>query len=342
MQEMMQKIKEWRQAREKIGLATVVATWGSAPRGVGAKMAFTASGQIAGSVSGGCVEGAVLEQGAEILAQRQPQLLEFGVADETAWEVGLACGGTISVFVEPLDEGCLDFAHQALQQGQRVATAIVVAGPAEFQGRKVSLRSDGYQCGSLGTQVDLMCQPVLQDGLSNGRSRQLTLTSATEKLELFIDLMLPPATLVIVGGVHIAIPLATMAQMLGYETTIIDPRRAFGSRERFPQVTRLVNQWPREAFEHIPLTRETAVVMLTHDPKIDDPALHHVLKSAVFYIGALGSRRTQLKRHKRLQEAGFSVEEIGRIHGPVGLDIGARTPAEIALAIMAQIIQDRA
>ena len=342
MREVLPDIDQWRARDEAIALATVIQTWGSAPRGVGAKMALTRAGQIAGSVSGGCVEGAVVEAGTQVLKTGQPQLLHFGVADETAWSVGLACGGRLEVFVQPLEPKLYTAIHQALEADQLAATVTIIRGPAELLGREMMIREDGTYDSTLD---DRLAEPALaaaRAAMIEGQPERVTLSDlAPEPIEIFIDVMLPSPTLIIVGGVHIAIALAAIAKTLGYRTIVIDPRRAFGNEARFPHVDRLIQAWPDDAFKQVVLTRSTAVAMLTHDPKIDDPALNIVLPSRAFYIGALGSRQTQERRRQRLLKAGLSEAQLERLLGPIGLEIGAKTPEEIALAVMAQIVAAR-
>jgi xanthine dehydrogenase accessory factor len=336
MKEVLSDINQWRkESSEPVALATVVATWGSAPRKVGAKMALTPGGRISGSVSGGCVEGAVFEEGTEALATGRPKLLHFGVADETAWDVGLACGGTIEVFVEPLNAAVYDFLHDLIDKDQAGASVTVIRGPEELLGQKIAVSRDGRAVGKLDTGLD---EAIVEAAQKASASKRLQLG---DDIEVFIDVVRPAPTLVIVGGVHIAIALTSIAKTLGYRTIVVDPRRAFGSEVRFPHVDQLIQSWPDKAFAEIELTPETAVAMLTHDPKIDDPALKVVLGSPVFYVGALGSSKTQARRQQRLSDVGFNEEQIGRIHGPIGLEIGATTPEEIALAIMAEIVKAR-
>jgi xanthine dehydrogenase accessory factor len=345
MKDVMVDIDHWLAAGESVALATVVQTWGSAPRRVGAKMALTPDGRMSGSVSGGCVEGAVFEAGVESVAGGRSQLLHFGVADETAWDVGLACGGTIEVFVEPLESAVYRFIHSLLEQDQPFASATVIGGPDELLGKKLVVQEGKVAFGQIGPELDAPVTAAALTALKNGRSERLKLDAAETAagpVELFIEVNLPSPTLIMVGGVHIAIALTSIAKMLGFETIVIDPRRAFGSEARFPHVDRLIQAWPDTAFEGLPLTQSTAVALLTHDPKIDDPALKIVLNSPAFYIGALGSSKTQAKRRERLREMGFEEEAIGRIHGPIGLDINAATPEEIAVSIMAEIIAAKA
>ena len=342
MRDVLSDIDRWLERGEPIALATVIQTWGSAPRRVGAKMAMTSTGEIAGSVSGGCVEGAVFETGSEVLKTGRPQLLHFGVTDDTAWEVGLACGGTIEVFVEKLDLAHYDTLRAALIEEQPAATVTVVRGPEEYLGRTLTLLANGGMAETVRSDLDLLAASTGREALASGESKRLTLTAPDAvPLEVFVEVLLPSPTLVIVGGVHIAIALASLAKTLGYRTILVDPRKAFGSEARFPNVDHLIQAWPEEALAQVNLNRSTAVATLTHDPKLDDPALRVALHSPAFYVGALGSIRTQAQRRERLADAGLTEAQLDRLHGPIGLDIGASTPEEIALAVMAQIIAVR-
>ena len=344
MREVLSDIDRWRAQSKSIALATVIQTWGSAPRGAGAKMALTLDGEISGSVSGGCVEGAVFESGVQTLKTGRPQLLSFGVADETAWEVGLACGGSIRVFVMPLDTAVYDAAREAVSGDRLAAVVTIVKGPGELLGRELLLRDDGSTAGSLGSELDEAALAAGRRAMEAGQSRQASVPRAgADAVEVFVDVLMPAPTLIAVGGVHIAIALASIAKALGYRTIVVDPRRSFGSEARFPaeRVDRLIQEWPDDALTQVGLNRSTAVAMLTHDPKLDDPALKIALPSPAFYVGALGSQKTQVARRARLLAAGLTEAQVDRLHGPIGLDIGATTPEEIALAVMAQIVAAR-
>ena len=339
MRDILPDLDKWRADDNKpIALATVIQTWGSSPRRAGAKMALTPEGKITGSVSGGCVEGAVFDTGVEVLKSNRPQLLHFGVADETAWEVGLACGGSIDIFVKPLDTEFFKPLRSALVEEQVAAVATVVRGPDEVLGREILVRDDGSVTGAIRDELNQQVLNLAKETLDQGESRRVMLN---EDIELFIEVILPPPTLIAVGGVHITIALMALAKTLGYRTVVVDPRSAFGNEERFPNVDQLIQQWPEEAFQQIPLTRSTAVAMLTHDPKLDDPALKIALPSAAFYVGALGSKTTQAKRRQRLLDQGLTETQLNRLHGPIGLQNGAGTPEEIAMSIMAEIVAAR-
>ncbi|MEO0744628.1 MAG: XdhC family protein, partial [Pseudomonadota bacterium] len=294
-------------------LATVVETWGSAPRRAGSQMVVSGAGEMMGSVSGGCVEGAVVVEAMEALEDGAPRLLEYGVSDGDAFAVGLACGGTIRVLVEPVGDAMPTGMLDALVAARAARTPAAYVVDLESWDRRLD-----------------------HDGHADRFARDRTGVDADGRT--FVAIHNPPLRLAIVGGVHIAQALVPMARLAGYDPVIIDPREAFGSAARFPG-ERLINDWPDEALAEVGLDTRTALVLLTHDPKLDDPALHLALRSGAFYIGALGSTRTHAKRVARLEEAGFGADDIARIHGPIGLDIGAASPAEIAVSILGQMVQ---
>ncbi len=344
MRDVIPDIDRWRAQGKPIALATVIQTWGSSPRSAGAKMALTPENEISGSVSGGCVEGAVYEAGVETLHSGQPQWLHFGVADETAWEVGLACGGSIDVFVQPLKAEPYEVIRTALLEERSLATVTVVSGPPMALGNELIVLEEGQTAGSLGAW-NTAAVTAAQEALIASRSQRATLTApeSGETVEVFVEVSLPSPTLIVVGGVHIAIALTALAKTLGYRTIVVEPRRAFGSKTRFPaeRVVQLIQAWPDEALAQVGLNRSTAVAMLTHDPKLDDPALKLALPSPAFYVGALGSRNTQEKRRARLLADGLTEAQLAKLHGPIGLNLGGRTPEEIALAVMAEIVAAR-
>ena len=304
----------WYRAGRGAAIATVVETWGSAPRPVGAQLAIAGDGEMAGSVSGGCVEGAVVVAAQEAVGSGAAQLLEFGVSDDEAFAVGLACGGTIKVFLEPVG--------QAMPVG---LLEDLVAARAERRPVAYEVGIAGGQRALLGPEVPRVADRFRRDhsGLEGG---------------LYTGIHNPPLRMVIVGAVHIAQALVPMARIAGYDPILVDPRPAFAAEARFPG-ERIVEDWPDEALDAIGLDARTAVVTLTHDPKLDDPAIQRALASDVFYLGCLGSSRTHAKRVARLTEAGLTMDSIARIHGPVGLRIGAMGPGEIAVAILAEITE---
>ena len=306
----------WHRAGKGAVLATVVQTWGSAPRRVGSQLAISGQGDIEGSVSGGCVEGAVVVEAIEALEDRAPRLLEFGVSDGDAFAVGLACGGTIRILVEPIGEAPSLLSEAMLQD---LVTARAARQPIAYT---VDTKTWDRQ---------------LTDQGHDARFR-MDRSGFEEGSDLFVAVHNPPLRMLIVGAVHIAQALVPMARVVGYDPTVIDPRDSFAAPARFPG-ERLVLEWPDEGLRGLGLDSLTALVLLTRDPKLDDPALEAALASEVFYIGALGSKRTHGKRLERFEAKGFSVDKLQRIHGPVGLDIGAAGPSEIALSILAQCTQ---
>ena len=300
-------------------LATVVETWGSAPRPAGSQLAVSGAGEIMGSVSGGCVEGAVVAAALQALADGQNRLLTYGVTDENAFAVGLACGGTITVMVEPIGQG-----GQALSPDM---LAELVAARAARQPRAMAVRPDTWARQLLAPGQDPACDVRFQSD-----------RSGTEEDGRFIAIHNPPLRMIIIGAVHIAQALLAMARMAGYDPTLIDPRETFGAAARFPG-EKILDDWPDEALATLNIDARSAIITLTHDPKLDDPAIAFALRSDCFYLGCLGSKKTHAKRVDRLLAAGFTPAEIARIHAPVGLDIGAKSPAEIALSILAQVTQ---
>lgn len=306
---------DWHRAGRGAVLATVVETWGSAPRPVGSQLVIAGDGEMAGSVSGGCVEGAVVVEAMDAVEDGRARMLEFGVSDDEAFAVGLACGGRIRVWVEPVGEGGMPEAMLADLVAARAARAPVAYVVETASGAR---RLDPREVHEARFRADR--SGMEEDGTT------------------FVHVHNPPLRMVVVGAVHIAQALLPMARMAGYDVTLVDPRPAFAQETRFPG-ERVVEDWPDEALDAIGLDARTCVVTLTHDPKLDDPAIERALRSEVFYLGCLGSTRTHAKRVARLEAAGFEAEAIARIHAPVGLDIGARSPAEIAVSVMGQITQ---
>lgn len=358
MREVIEEVERWRREGRRVALATVVATWGSAPRRPGATMAVASGGGIAGSVSGGCVEGAVVEAAREVLAGGEPRLLRFGVADEDAWAVGLSCGGEVEVFVQALasaapagEEGVgeppaaeLPLAvyrelRRALADERPVALATVVAGSG--LGTRLLAGDDGPLAGAPPSSLAAPLAAGAGAALAAGAPRRDALTAAGGERQVFFDLLLPRPRLLIVGAVHAAIPLVTIARELGFATVVIDPRTAFATGERFAHADRLIRDWPPDAFAGVPLDAATSVALLSHDPKLDLPALRAVLRAPVGYIGALGSRKTHARRRRALADEGFTDDELARIHAPIGLDLGGRRPEEIALAVIAEVVAVR-
>ena len=337
MRDIWPDLTRW-QNSDSIALATVIQTWGSSPRRAGSKMAFTTDGRITGSVSGGCVEAAVIDAGLQSLKTDRPQLLSFGVADDTAWNVGLACGGSIDIFVKPLQKKFWGEVRALLESEEAAVIITVVRGQDALLGREFLYLEGGRLTGTLGDRWNKIVSNLAEEVLTQAMPRRVQLDS---EIEIFMEPLLPPPTLVLVGGVHTAVALVSFANKLGWRTIVIDPRLAWANEERFPHVDRLIQAWPEDAFAQLRVTRSTAIAMLTHDPKLDDPALKIALNSPAFYIGALGSKSTHQLRCERLLKDGVSKEQLSRIHSPIGLAIGAQTPEEIAMAIMAEVVDSR-
>lgn len=339
MEALLDQIKAWFDKGRSVAMATVIKTWGSSPRPAGALMAITDQGEISGSVSGGCVESAVIDAAQEVLSGGSPIRLHFGVAHEEAWEVGLSCGGEIEVFVRVFTPENLDQWREAIAREERFCIALVIEGSQTDIGSNWCVFRNGEMLGDPAQPdptSDLQAAAIA--ALSDGKTALIELT--TDQIqEVFLQVVEPPRKLVLVGGVHIAIPLASLADTVGFEVIVIDPRRLFSTTDRFPAVKRLLQEWPQDAFKRLVLSESTAVVMLTHDPKIDDPAVKIALASPAFYVGALGSRKTHQKRLDRLTEQGVDPIDLKQVHAPVGLNLGASTPEEIALAILAEIVK---
>lgn len=299
---------------QKAAIASVVATWGSAPRPVGAQLAICGDGTFQGSVSGGCVEGAVVAEALQALETGIPRILEYGVSDEEVFAVGLACGGEIKVLVEPIGNG----------QGPSVK---FLRSLVEANSQRVPI----------GVQTNLQTWERKLIAPADAPERFTKDKSGVDG-DVFTTIHNPPLRLIVVGAVHIAQALLPLARIAGYTTYLIDPRDSFGSQARFPDEF-IVNEWPDIGVKQLGLDSRTAVVTLTHDPKLDGPALAVALNSEAFYVGALGSIRTHKKRRAQLGDMGFVKSQIDRIHGPIGADIGASTPSEIAISIMAQITE---
>lgn len=338
MKDILDQIKSWLSEDQLIALATVIKTWGSSPRPIGAGMAVSQDGRIVGSVSGGCVEGAVIQAAQEVIESQIPKRLHFGVTDADAWEVGLACGGEIEVFIRPFSSSDLNNWVEAYERKTQFCSVLSLAEDFSRNEREIFLFEDGWEeISSPSTNIEIDQIKAAQTLLVSGSSGVLE-RKDKEHDDVFIHVVSNPIHLIIVGGVHIAVPLVDLAGMLGFEVTVIDPRRLFSTEERFPEVT-LLPEWPSSAFNKIDLSSSSAIVMLTHDPKIDDPALITALGSPAFYVGALGSKKTHQERLTRLKDAGVEDAQLDKVHAPIGMDLGGKSPAEIALSIVAEITQ---
>lgn len=313
----------WLAEGREIALATVVETWGSAPRAAGSHLVVDAEGNFEGSVSGGCVEGAVITEALDAIASGRARTLDFGVADDTAWKVGLSCGGRIRIYVERLDQRTDNFLSllNAARRARRPVAVVTDLG--DGTGRLVRRQEEAPQ--------DLA--EAVRHAFETGRSRCVD----AEGRSLFLNAYLPQPRLVLIGAVHISQALVPMARIAGFPVEIIDPRTAFATPERFPEVM-LHTDWPQDVFAAQPLDPYTALAALTHDPKIDDLPLQAALEAGCFYVGVLGSRKLREQRNARLLAAGVGSDAVERIRSPIGLNIAAASPAEIAVAILAEVI----
>jgi xanthine dehydrogenase accessory factor len=320
--DVLKTAQQWLARDGKVAIATVVDTWGSAPVPVGGQMAVAGDGSFQGSVSGGCIEGEVILEAEEILESGQPKTLKFGVADETAWRAGLPCGGQVQVFVERLQtaSGGRELLERAVSAGESRRGLIISTDLADGN-KQLFERSDKN----------------LPDDIAERFNTAKSQLKETPSGAVFLHALVPPARIIVIGATHIGQLLTQVARLAGYEVVIVDPRSAFATTERFPDV-RMLTEWPQDALPALGLDPYTAVVALAHVGHIDDEALKLAVRSECLYIGALGSSRNHAKRVERLTAAGISAEEIARIKAPIGIDIGAQSPAEVAIAIMAEIV----
>lgn len=308
MNEWLQEIDNWRDENQKIAIATVVKVTGSAPRPVGARLVVSEHSNMAGSVSGGCVENAVILAALEVIETGTGRLEHFGISDEMAWDVGLSCGGMIDVWIEPLTNVAeIDEARARQQAGEDVALVTWLDG----SGKHV-----------------VVPNPVWDDnGIVDWDGNQV-----------FVERFRPMKQLVIFGAVHTAQPLSRYAQDLGFDVVIVDARTALATPERFPHVERIITEWPDAAYEQLSINASTWIAILSHDPKFDEPAILGALDTDAAYIGTVGSRKTHADRRQRLLEAGAEEKQLERLHGPIGLNIGGKSPEEMAISILAEMI----
>jgi xanthine dehydrogenase accessory factor len=331
MAELFEHIDQLRRAPGRVAVATLVNTRGTTPRKEGAKMLVGEGGAVLGSVTiGGCVDAQVIEESARVLEDKRPRLLELNLGDEEAWEIGLTCGGTIEVFVEPLT---LDRYEQVRAHAARGGQGALVSR-LDDEGSKLLVFDDGRVEGSLGDRfLDDRFAAEAREAMGRGTSQTVFL----EGVRAFIEVFAPPALLLVVGAGHVAMPLTALARVLGYRTVVLDGRPRFATAERFPAVDELRVGIPSELIKNYPLTPSAALVLVAHDYKYDLPVLRHALSTSVGYIGMLGSRRRGATILKFLREDGATPEELSRVRVPIGLDLGARSAPEIALAILAEI-----
>jgi xanthine dehydrogenase accessory factor len=346
VRDLLDDLDRWRRDDLAVSLARVVDVEGSGPRAPGAAMAVNERGEVAGSVSGGCVEGAVVAEALEVLDDREPRVVSFGYSDDDAFAVGLTCGGTIHLFVEPLSTALYEELAEAIRAEDPVALATVIDGPG--RGSKLLVRPEAEPLGSLGhPDLDRVvardAQGELAAGITRVRHYGRRGEAREQAVEVFVESFAPPARMLVFGAVDFTGALSRVAKVLGYRVTVCDARPVFATSTRFPHADEVVVDWPDRLLARVgdSLTARDAVCVLTHDAKFDVPALVAALDTEAGYIGAMGSRRTHADRLRRLQEAGVDADGLARIRAPIGLDLGARTPEETAVSICAEIIAIR-
>ena len=349
MRDILAPITQWWAGGETFGLATVVQTFSSAPREPGAAMAVSAEGEAVGSVSGGCVEGAVYELATEVMRTGQPVLQRYGISDDDAFAVGLTCGGIIDIFVEPASRrryGALGEVAEAVGTGTPVAVATVIEGPGKIGARRIIWEGDRAD-GTLGAgerldqAVDDDARGMLAQGVTAVRRYGPDGERRRDELAVFVQSFAPAPRMLVFGAIDFAAAVAKAGKFLGYQVTVCDARPVFATKSRFPDADEVITDWPHRYLAGTTTDERTVICVLTHDPKFDVPLLEVALRRPAAYIGAMGSRRTHDDRMARLREAGLTDAELARLRSPIGLDLGARTPEETAIAIAAELIQLR-
>ena len=360
MRDILNKVTKWWEAGETFGLATVVSTYRSAPRDPGAALAVSPGGEVTGSVSGGCVEGAVYELSMDVSQTGNPVLQTYGVSDDDAFAVGLTCGGILDIFVEPVDQARfpeLGDIAAAVERGEPVAVATVIGGPGQVGARRViwgrvapNQTDDGWHAGASGTlgsgarldaAVDDDVRGMLAQGLTGIRRYGAHGERRGDELSVFVNAFAPPPRMLVFGAIDFAAAVARVGKFLGYHVTVCDARQVFATKSRFPDADEVIVEWPHRFLAGTSIDSRTVICVLTHDPKFDVPLLEVALRTPAGYIGAMGSRRTHEDRIERLREVGLTEAELARLRSPIGLDLGARTPEETAVSIAAELIQLR-
>ncbi|GHH80671.1 XdhC family protein [Streptomyces capitiformicae] len=352
MLDIAEELHRWVEQGRDFAVATVVAVGGSAPRLPGAALAVDADGTVIGSVSGGCVEGAVYDLCGQALADGEPVLERFGYSDEEAFAVGLTCGGIIDILVTPVRVGdpvrpVVAAALAAAASGEAAAVARIVSGPAELRGRALLTRPDGSYDGGFGAHPELERTVAAEARafLDAGRTGTLELGEQGSRcgapLTVLVESSVPAPRMIVFGAIDFASALVRIGKFLGYHVTVCDARPVFTTKARFPEADEIVVEWPHKYLERTSVDARTVLCVLTHDAKFDVPLLKLALRLPVAYVGAMGSRRTHLDRNARLRQAGVTELELARLRSPIGLDLGARTPEETALSIAAEIVADR-
>jgi xanthine dehydrogenase accessory factor len=350
VRDILDRITKWWEAGESFGLATVVRTYRSAPRDPGAALAVASAAdhEVVGSVSGGCVEGAVYELSLDVLQTGDAVLETYGVSDDDAFAVGLTCGGIIDIFVERIDRTHfpeLGDIAAAVERGEPVAVATVISGPGQIGARRVIWASDRAS-GTLGSArldaaVDDDVRGMLAQGLTGIRRYGEHGERRGDELSVFVNSFAPAPRMLVFGAIDFAAAVARVGKFLGYHVTVCDARKVFATASRFPDADEVVVDWPHRFLAATDVDARTVICVLTHDPKFDVPLLEVALRTPAGYIGAMGSRRTHDDRLARLREAGLTEDELARLRSPIGLDLGARTPEETAVSIAAELIQLR-
>jgi xanthine dehydrogenase accessory factor len=360
VRDILSKVTKWWEAGETFGLATVVRTFRSAPRDPGAALAVSPDGEVIGSVSGGCVEGAVYELSMDVSQTGSPVLQTYGVSDDDAFAVGLTCGGILDIFVEPVNQARfpeLGDIAAAVERGEPVAVATVIGGPGQVGARRViwgrpvpDASDDGWHAGASGTlgsgarldaAVDDDVRGMLAQGVTGIRRYGAHGERRGDELSVFVNSFAPPPRMLVFGAIDFAAAVARVGKFLGYHVTVCDARQVFATKSRFPDADEVIVEWPHRFLAGTSIDGRTVICVLTHDPKFDVPLLEVALRTPAGYIGAMGSRRTHDDRIERLREAGLTEAELARLRSPIGLDLGARTPEETAVSIAAELIQLR-
>ncbi len=346
MRDILGSLRAWYDTGRPVGLATVVGTSSSAPRQPGAAMAVSADGEVVGSVSGGCVEGAVYDLATDVLAGSGPVLQTYGYSDSDAFAVGLTCGGSVTVFVQAVDAAGhpqLGEVLAAVDAHAPVAYATVIAGGEP--GTRLAVWPDRV-AGTLGNDgldaaVTDDARGMLEQGTTGQRHYGARGERRRDEVTVFVEAFQPPPRMLVFGAIDFAAAVARVGKFLGYRVTVCDARAVFATARRFPEADEVVVEWPHRYLARTPVDSRTVICVLTHDPKFDVPLLEEALRTPAGYVGAMGSRRTHHDRLARLRELGLTEPALARLRSPIGLDLGARTPEETAVAIAAEIIAGR-
>jgi xanthine dehydrogenase accessory factor len=324
VRDVLPTLQRWARDGQRVAMATVVTVDRSAPREPGSVMAVSETGEVVGSVTGGCVEPAVYQQAEEVLGGAPARMATYGYSDDEAMEVGLPCGGNVGIFVEPMVPALVDDVAEAIAQERPVAYVTTIEGAATGEPRVIGAGAEPAD------EVAAAARPLLEMGESG------IVTVGGD--QVFVSSFVPRPAMYVFGAIDFASALCTVGRFLGYRVTVCDPRRIFVTPERFPDADELVTEWPNEFLAHAPVDARTAICILTHDAKFDVPAIRAALATPARYIGAMGSRNTTARRRERLLAEGVAEEQLDRVHAPIGLPIASRTPEEVAVAIGAEII----